>query len=211
MDDFSSMFTGSESKRGRVPTTKELTDFVLEQDFQTRAKIVVGSKAVIFDSDKTMEAEPNPFRIVDSRAMSESDRSNRLDFGALGDAILDRNEDIQERLSEELVVAMQVAPDRVIDMMNRVRADHKKAPVVELDFERGTYEGMIVAQCASQSVMMSKGRAVLLEHSVLDKKPTANSLSRVEYDGERGTVSTLVRTIGASQAASKDQEKGRGG
>jgi hypothetical protein len=210
MDPFQDLFSQTASNRGRVATTEELTDCILALDNRTKAEIVVGAKVVLFDPDWESGTKKSPFQVVDKQLLCAADKPNCLDFAPVGLAILDRNTDIQEALGEELGVCMQVGRDRVVHMMNQVRAGHHKAPVIEPDIEGGAYQGTIVSQCQTQSVMMSEGRAVLLDHNKLESKPTPNSLTRVEFPSgnDLAKVQTIQREI--AHGATTHKPKGLG-
>ncbi len=203
----------------RVPTTEELTEFVLDQGERTRAEILMGSSAVLFDARSQHQHGESPFRIAKSSDLSPAERLERLDFSAIGEQILDRNQDLQAQLSDEFAICMQMDPRRIAAMMNQVRSEHGKAPVVEPEIERlanpevakRSYEGVIIDQFSTQSILRTDdGKDVLLEHDQLDAKPTRNARAKVVFEGGRGSVSLAQSKIEGPGKTPPAKEPGRG-
>lgn len=194
-------------RTGRIATSEELIDFVVDQDQTTRTRLLLGGASLLFDPQSSKD---KPFKVVDTESLSRTERADRIDFGLISDRLLKRNENLKETLGQELVVCLQMGPEKVTDMMNRVRAEHNKAAVVEPDINQTAYVGIIVNQCPTQSVMLSEGKFVLLEHSKLDAKPTPNALTRVEFHGEVGNITTLHKLPGRDpKGPAKDQGQQR--
>ncbi len=176
----------------------EAVDFLVSLSEEDQALIAFGRK------DIRLDPVTERLEVVDLRQAGPN-CPGRLHVSLnLSDAMLQERKDLIPEVASALSMTAQLYPDRFAQMLNTVRKDFDLPEIVEPDLHHGKYEGLVIAQNKSESILRDqKGQNIALRHESLESKPAANSVARVTFrPDEKAKVETVKRE--------SDQGKGRG-